>query len=78
MYGKCGSIVKAMERIKEYMRGWLDYYSMADMKNNIEDPNEWLYRKIRMCSWKQWKLPRTRSAIPVRLPAAPRIPPVIV
>ena len=24
--------VKTMERIKEYMRGWLNYYSMADMK----------------------------------------------
>ena len=29
---RCGSIVKTMERIKEYMRGWLNYYSMADMK----------------------------------------------
>ena len=57
---KCGSIIKTMERIKEYMRGWLNYYSMADMKNNIEGLNEWLYRRIRMCIWKQWKLPRTR------------------
>ena len=57
---RCGSIVKTMERIKEYMRGWLNYYSMADMKNNIEDLNGWLYRRIRMCIWKQWKLPRTR------------------
>ena len=57
---RCGSIVKTMERIKEYMRGWLNYYSMADMKNNIERLNGWLYRRIRMCIWKQWKLPRTR------------------
>lgn len=57
---KCGSVVKTMERIKEYMRGWLNYYSMADMKKNIENLNGWLYRRIRMCIWKQWKLPRTR------------------
>ena len=57
---RCGSIVKTMERIKEYMSGWLNYYSMADMKNNIESLNGWLYRRIRMCIWKQWKLPRTR------------------
>ena len=50
-----------MEHIKEYMRGWLNYYSIADMKNNIEGLNEWLYRRIRMCIWKQWKLPKTRK-----------------
>lgn len=57
---RCGSIVKAMGKIKVFMRGWLNYYSIADMKNNIEDLNGWLYRRIRMCIWKQWKLPRTR------------------
>ena len=58
---RCGSIVKAMERIKVYMRGWLKYFSIADMKSNIESLNGWLYRRIRMCIWKQWKLPRTRK-----------------
>ena len=58
---RCGSIVTTMERIKEYMRGWLNYYSMADMKSNIESLNGWLYRRIRMCIWKQWKLPKTRK-----------------
>ena len=57
---KCGSIVKSMEQIKVFMRGWLNYFSIADMKNNIGDLNGWLYRRIRMCIWKQWKLPRTR------------------
>ena len=58
---KCGSIVKAMERIEVYMRGWLNYYSMADMKKSMEVLNGWLYRKMRMCIWKQWKLPKTRK-----------------
>ena len=58
---KCGSIVKIMERIKVFMRGWLNYFSMADMKNNIESLNGWVYRRIRMCIWKQWKLPKTRK-----------------
>ena len=58
---RCGSIVRTMEKIKVYMRGWLNYYGIADMKNNIESLNGWLYRRIRMCIWKQWKLPRTRK-----------------
>ena len=58
---RCGSIVGAMARIKVFMRGWLNYYGIADMKNNIAALNGWLYRRIRMCIWKQWKLPRTRK-----------------
>lgn len=58
---KCGSIVRAMERIKVFMRGWLNYYGIADMGQNIENLNGWLYRRIRMCIWKQWKLPKTRK-----------------
>ena len=58
---KCGSIVLTMKRIKVYMRGWLNYYGIADMKKNIGALNGWLYRRIRMCIWKQWKLPGTRK-----------------
>ncbi len=58
---RCGSIVATMKRIKVFMRGWLNYFGIADMKSNIEALNSWLYRRIRMCIWKQWKLPRTRK-----------------
>lgn len=58
---RCGNVRKAMERIKVFMRGWLNYFSIADMRRNIEELNGWLYRRIRMCIWKQWKLPRTRK-----------------
>ena len=57
---RCGNIRRAMERIKVFMRGWLNYFSIADMRRNIEALNGWLYRRIRMCIWKQWKLPKTR------------------
>lgn len=55
------SIRPSLEKIKVYMRGWLNYYGIADMKNNIEELNAWLYHRIRMCIWKQWKLPRTKQ-----------------
>ena len=54
------SLKPALERIKEYMRGWLNYYGIADMKRNIEELNGWLYHRIRACIWKQWKRTRTR------------------
>jgi hypothetical protein len=48
------------ENIKVFMRGWLNYYSVAEMKSTMEAWNGWLRRRIRMYIWKQWKRPRTR------------------
>ena len=48
--------------VKVFMRGWLGYYGIAEMKNDMERWNEWLRRRIRMYMWKQWKKPRTRVA----------------
>lgn len=61
------SIRPALERIKVYMRGWLNYYGIADMKNKIDALNSWLYHRIRMCIWKQWKLPRTKKRNLIKL-----------
>ena len=55
------SIKPSLERIKVYARGRLNYYGIATMKNNIDDINGWLYHRIRMCIWKQWKLPKTKK-----------------
>lgn len=54
------NIKASLARIKVYARGWLNYYGIASMKNNIEDINGWLYHRIRMCIWKQWKKPKTK------------------
>ena len=58
---RCQSIKPSLEKIKIYARGWLNYYGIASMKNNIEEINGWLYHRIRMCIWKQWKLPKTKE-----------------
>ena len=50
---RCQSIKPNLEKIKVYARGWLNYYGIASMKNNIDDINGWLYHRIRMCIWKQ-------------------------
>ena len=45
----------------------LNYYGIASMKSNIDDINGWLYHRIRMCIWKQWKKPRTKYKNLVKL-----------
>ena len=54
------SVDAILTRLKQYARGWLSYYSIADMKNTMKDVTEWLRRRIRMYIWKQWKRVRTR------------------
>ena len=61
------SIRPSLEKIKVYMRGWLNYYGIADMKNRIDELNSWLYHRIRMCIWKQWKKPKTKSRNLIKL-----------
>ena len=46
---RCQSIKPSLEKIKVYARGWLNYYGIASMKNNIDDINGWLYHRMRMC-----------------------------
>jgi RNA-directed DNA polymerase len=49
-----------MENVKSFIRGWLGYYHVADIKRTLRSWNEWLRRRVRMYIWKQWKKPRTR------------------
>ena len=64
---RCQSIRPSLEKIKIYARGWLNYYGIASMKNTLDDINGWLYHRIRMCIWKQWKLPRTKRRNLIKL-----------
>ena len=57
----CQHIRASLEQIRLYVSGWMNYYGIASMKKQIDDLNGWLYRRIRMCIWKQWKLPKTRK-----------------
>ena len=56
------SVEAILTQLRLYVRGWLGYYSIADMRGVMKTLNEWLRRRIRMCIWKQWKRVRTRNA----------------
>jgi group II intron reverse transcriptase/maturase len=53
---------KRKEALKEYLRGWTEYYNLADMGSRVKVIDQWLRRRIRMCIWKAWKRPGTRVA----------------
>ena len=49
-----------MAKVKEFIRGWIGYFYIADMKRILQSWDKWLRRRIRMYIWKQWKKPKTR------------------
>ena len=51
-----------MWEVKRFIRGWLGYFHVADMKRNMQSWDEWLRRRFRMYIWKQWKRPKTKVA----------------
>jgi group II intron reverse transcriptase/maturase len=46
--------------LEAYIRGWIGYYHLAQMKRLCADTDEWLRRRIRMCIWKAWKKLKTK------------------
>jgi group II intron reverse transcriptase/maturase len=46
--------------LKQFIRGWVEYFKLADMKCLLQRTDEWLRRRIRMCIWKSWKKVKTR------------------
>ena len=44
----------------QYIRGWLQYFKLADMKAILKNVDEWIRRRVRAVYWKQWKKVKTR------------------
>ena len=49
-----------IEKLKQYIRGWVNYFKIADIKTLLKETDEWMRRRIRMIYWKQWKKIKTR------------------
>ena len=54
-----GNEYRAM-KLAQFIRGWINYYKLADMRALLGRTDEWLRRKIRAVYWKQWKKVKTR------------------
>ena len=48
------------KKYQEYVRGWVEYFRLADMKGLLKTTDEWARRRIRAVYWKQWKKVKTK------------------
>ncbi|TFZ39135.1 group II intron reverse transcriptase/maturase [Soehngenia longivitae] len=54
------SIEGRKEKLNQIIRGWVQYFKLADMKAIMKSIDEWLRRRIRMITWKRWKKVKTK------------------
>jgi len=61
------SMEARIDKLNQTIRGWINYYILADMRTHCQKTDEWLRRRLRMCYWKQWKRISARLDNLVRL-----------
>ncbi len=49
-----------LEKVAQYVRGWMNYFGISEYYSPIPEIEHWLRRRVRMCYWKQWRLCRTK------------------
>ena len=47
--------------LNQLMRGWIQYFRLAEVKGIFEELDGWLRRKLRGLLWRRWKRPFTRA-----------------
>lgn len=61
------SLENRKRSLQYLVRGWVNYFRLANMKTFLRDTDEWMRRKIRCVYWKQWKRIRTKFRALVKL-----------
>ena len=54
------SISDKITKLNQVIRGWINYFRIADMKRLMGRIGEHLRHRLRMCIWKYWKKPKTK------------------
>ncbi|MFO8009416.1 MAG: group II intron reverse transcriptase/maturase [Dehalococcoidia bacterium] len=49
------------EELTPLLRGWMNYFRLAEVKGVFEELDGWIRHKLRCIIWKQWKRPYTRA-----------------
>ena len=63
------SLEERIIKLNQVIRGWINYFRIADMKMHMIRLSEHLRRRIRCIMWKQWKIPDKRILELVKLGA---------
>ena len=57
--------------LKRYCLGWFNYFRIGLPYKEVREWDGWIRRRIRLCYWKDWKLPRKRRRMLIKLGIPP-------
>lgn len=59
--GRGGNLTRFIrESLNPVIRGWINYFQLAETKGFAEELDQWIRRRLRLILWRQWKRPWTR------------------
>jgi RNA-directed DNA polymerase len=59
--GRGRNITKVIGELSMVLRGWVQYFKLAEVKNIFEELDQWIRRRVRSILWRQWKRVYTRA-----------------
>jgi RNA-directed DNA polymerase len=59
--GRGRHLAKLIEELNPVLRGWRNYFKLAQVQRIFEELDGWIRRKLRCILWRQWKRPHTRA-----------------
>jgi RNA-directed DNA polymerase len=61
------AMYKRYEMLRLLNRGWVQYFKLNEAKSLFRELDKWVQHRIRQCYWKQWRLPKTKVEMLVKL-----------
>ena len=55
------SWIEIRDNLRRVITGWVNYYALADAQTYMAQLDEWLRRRMRQLTWKQWKTTKNRA-----------------
>jgi RNA-directed DNA polymerase len=59
--GRGRNLGKTINELTPTLRGWVNYFRLAEVKGIFEELDGWIRRKLRCTLWRQWKRTYTRA-----------------
>ena len=64
---------KQIHKLNLFLRGWGNYFLIANAYQLTVDLDSWIRRRLRMCYWRQWRKPRTKVRALIKLGVSERL-----
>jgi RNA-directed DNA polymerase len=59
--GRGRNLARFISELRPVLRGWVNYFRLAEVKGVFEELDGWIRRKLRCILWRQWKRTITRA-----------------